>query len=206
MRQALSMNLVLPPVELSLGTITCLHIPHGLHNAGQAVEHQLFQLAARSGKAISIARPAGIEAGPEGVSVTETSTGWLSRVAGISERAAMQIITDLGVKVAERVAYNAGTPRALLGISAALVREPKVLLYSTEALDVEGCRAVHRFVASRCSSRCVVHISYPSVFGDGTLHPRMCPPGAECVELVGESTNPPVEYLANGENRVSGAN
>ena len=50
----MAMLVVLSLFELSPGTITCLHIPHGFHNAGQAVEHQLFQLAARLGKAISI--------------------------------------------------------------------------------------------------------------------------------------------------------
>ena len=177
------MHLVLPPFELSPGTITCLHIPHGFRETGRAIDPQLFQLAARLGKEIFIARPAGFEAGTGGLSVTETSAGWLSRVAGISEQAASQTNATLGVKVAERVAHNAGTPRTVLGISAALLKQPEVLVYSTDALDIEGCRTVHRFVASRCSSLCVVHISYPSVFGDGTPHPRDCPRGAKCVEI-----------------------
>ena len=130
----------------------------------------------------SLDRP-GLRQEPGGLSVTETSAGWLSRVAGISEQAASQTNATLGVKVAERVAHNAGTPRTVLGISAALLKQPEVLVYSTEALDIEGCRTVHRCVASRCSSLCVVHISYPSVFGDGTPHPRVCPPGAKCVEI-----------------------
>lgn len=178
------MHLVLPPFELSPGRVTCLHIPHGFHEAGQVLEHQLFQLAVRLGKAISICRPAGFEAGTAGLSLTESTEGWLSLVAGIPERAAAQTIAASGVKMAERVAYNAGTPRTVLGVSAALLKEPEVLVYSTEALDVEGCRTVHRFVALRCSSLCVVHISYPSVFGDGTPHPRDCPPAAKCLELT----------------------
>jgi hypothetical protein len=184
MKKSVDMRLVLPPLELSPGRITCLHIPHGFQEAGEALEHQLFQLAARLDKAISICKPAGFEAGTEGLSVTESSAGWLSRVAGISERAASQTIAAFGVKMAERVACNAGTPRTVLGISAALLKEPEVLVYSTEALDVEGCRTVHRFVTSRCGFLHVVHISYPSVFGDGTPHPRDCPPGAECAEVT----------------------
>jgi len=171
--------------EVRIGcAFACLHVPHGFRETGQALEHQLFRLAARHGKEISIARPAGFEARTGGLSVTETSAGWLSRVTGISEQGASQTIAALGVKVAERVASNAGTPRTVLGISAALLKQPEVLVYSTEALDVEGCRTVHRFVASRCSSLCVVHILYPSVFGDGTPHPRDCPPGAKCVEVT----------------------
>ena len=178
------MYLALPPFNLSPGTITCLHIPHGLEEAGQALEYQLFQLAARFGKAISISRPAGYEAGTVGLSLTESSAGWLSRFAGLSEQAASQTIAKSGVKMSERIAYNAGTPKAVLGILVALLKEPEVLAYSTEALDLEGCRTVHRFVALRCSSICVVHISYPSYFGDGTPFPRVCPPGAQCIEVT----------------------
>ena len=60
------MHLVLPPFELSPGTITCLHIPHGFRETGRAIDPQLFQLAARLGKEIFIARPAGFEAGTGG--------------------------------------------------------------------------------------------------------------------------------------------
>ena len=100
---------------------------------------------------------------------------------------AKEIIAGLGVWVAEKVVANAGTPRTLLGIAATLLSQPEILIYSDGALDPEGCRTVHRFISSKCSHLCIVHVSYPSVYGDGTPHPRYCPPNALCIELKGHS-------------------
>jgi hypothetical protein len=180
------MTFVIPPLGLAPGRIICLQIPRGFHEAGEAIEGDLQQFARRQSKEASIAQPAGF--GP-GIGETKTCRSWLSRVGGISELEAGKIIAGLGIRVPDEVVYNAGTSRSLLGIAATLIREPEVLIYSVRVLDVEGCRTVHRFVASRCGCLCVVHVSYPSVFGDGTPHPRDCPPNAECVELIENSLN-----------------
>jgi hypothetical protein len=112
-----------------------------------------------------------------------TSVQWLSGTAGMSEEKAHQIIARLGVPIADRFAWNAGTPRCLLGLVATLTQKPEVLLYSTSGLDAEGCHAVHRYIASSSGALSAVHISYPSAFGNGMPAPRLCPTDAHCVEL-----------------------
>jgi len=183
------MNLVVPHLDLAPGKIICLHIPQGFEAADEALESELLHFARQQGKTVAISRQAELAPSSIDVALKQMSTEWLSNAAGISERESAQIITDLGVRVAETLADNAGTPRCLLGLAATLVTDPEVVAYSSAGLDVEGIRAVHRFVASRCSHRCVVHVSYPSVFGDGSPHPRECPQGGECIELTGNSGN-----------------
>lgn len=179
------MKLALPWwLELEGGNIFCLHIPHGCHEGVETLEDELLELASLQGKVAVVSRPAGFEKKRGGEFFkNESSVDWLSAAAGISKQESHELISALGVRIAERLANNAGTPRCLLGLAAALAVNPDVIAYSTEALDQEGCRDVHEFVESRCGRLCAIHISYPSQYGDGSPHPRLCPAGAQCVEL-----------------------
>ena len=181
------MTLSTPSIDFSDGKIVCMHIPHEFQAAGEALESELLQTAQRQGKKAFVAQAAGFETGACGLKPTESSEGWLSRISGISKSEAKGIISGLGVYVAEKVAWNAGTPRTLLGIAATLIKQPDVIIYSERGLDPEGCLTVHRFVTSKCKHLCIVHVSYPSVYGNGTPHPRYCPPNAQCIELTGRS-------------------
>ncbi len=176
------MKLTVPQIELARGMTICLHIPHGCEDVDEVVENELLQLAGRQGKKVALSRPAEISWGDE-ISPRESCVGWLSRVTGISQEESKEIVAGLGVRVADALANNAGTPRALLGIAAALAQEPEVLIYSAKALDAEGCWRVHQFVRSECRHLCVIHVSYPHVLGDGSPHPRDCPQGARCFAL-----------------------
>ena len=180
------MTLAIPPLDLAAGATFCLHIPHECNEAGELVERSLLDLALRQGKSIKISRAAAPDVGFKRYFVNQSSADWLARTAGISLAESKGIIAGLGVRVADDLAHNAGTPRLLLGLAVALVVKPQVVAYSTSGLDVEGCRTVHRFVASNFAQMCSVHISHPSVFGDGSLHPRQCLPGARCIELAAE--------------------
>jgi hypothetical protein len=183
------MNLVMPRFQLARGKIICLHIPHGFNGAGEVLESELLQLAKRQGKTAVVSAPAQVGFGANGPLLEQTSAEWLSVTAGVSIEESEQIIIGLGERVADKLAYNAGTPRCLLGLAAALISKPDVVAYSTLGCDVQGKWTVHRFVASRCIGMCLVHISHPSVFGDGSPHPRTCPPGAQCFTLTGDSAN-----------------
>ena len=179
------MKLEMPLLDLAPGRILCLHVPDGFQDAGEALERELLKLASRQRKTAAISRPAEVGARCSKFSLKQRSAEWLAHAGGISEEESGQIIADFGVRVADQLAYNAGTPRCLLAIAATLIRKPEVVAYSTQALDGEGCWMVHRFIASKCNHLCVVHLSYPTVFGDGSPHPRQCPAGAQCVEFGG---------------------
>lgn len=200
------MKLAIPTIEFTPGRILCLHIPHGFDiTAGDAFERDIMMLALLRGKSAAVCPPAGFETlslqrklgglsrlinqhvwrrDPQSQLILE----WFSRAAGISGGESAQIIAGLGERVGQKLNSNVGAPRSLLGIAAKLVQEPEVVIYATRALDPDGCQKVHQFVASRCNRVCAVHISYPSIYGDGTSHPRICPPGAECIEVVADSS------------------
>lgn len=181
------MKFALSSLELVPGSIICPHIPHGCENIAGVLENELLQLVSRAGKTAFISQPAGFENGES--SADQSSVGWLSHAAGVSEDQSRHLIAHLGIRVADRLAYNAGTPRCLMGLAATLVRKPDVIAYSTAGLDAEGCRKVHSFIESRCGQLCAVHISYPTMFGDGTPHPRLCPPRGHCIDLAGGSAD-----------------
>jgi hypothetical protein len=195
------MKLVVPTLDLEPGKIHCLHIPHGCHTAGDALEQDLLKLVIDCGKKAALCPPAGIERSPIAQRPRWYSpllawharwrnrpslptVLWFSRVAGLSENASKEIIDGLDEKIGDRLYWNAGTPRSLLGIAARLVHEPDVVVYSTAGLDLQGCQEVHEFVVSRAGRFCAIHIAFPSVYGDGTPHPRQCPPRATCTELA----------------------
>jgi hypothetical protein len=183
------MNLVMPRFQLAPGKIICLHVPHCFDDSGQALYSKLIQLAKCQGKTATVSTPAQAASGDSGPSLKQTSAEWLSCTAGISNEESKQIITGLGEKVVDKVAYNAGTPRCLLGLTAASIRKPDVLVYTTLGLDVQGAWTVHRFIGLKCSGMCVIHVSHPSVSGDGSPHPRTCPPGAQCFALTVHCSN-----------------
>jgi hypothetical protein len=200
------MRLKLPTLEFSPGRIMCLHIPHGFNTAGDVFQQELLHLAHRQAKTAVLCQPAGFESRVarsgwvrratgwfsritnrqptrRGL-VAQTSTDWLSHAAGVSNEESVRIISELGERVAEELDFNAGTPRCLLGIAAALVQKPEVIIYSTIALDLQGCWKVHEYVVAKCTPLCAIHISHPGQHGDGTPHPRVCPSGAQCITLI----------------------
>ena len=178
------MKLALPWwLELEEGNIFCLHIPNGYHEDVGVLEDELLELASGQGKVAIVSRPAGFGK-RDGFFKNQSSVDWLSGAAGLSKQQSNELISALGVRVAERVANNAGTPRCLMGLAASLMLSPDVIAYSTDGLDPEGCRRVHEFVESRCGPLCAIHVSYPTQFGDGSPCPRLCPAGAQCVALA----------------------
>ncbi|MCI0638890.1 MAG: hypothetical protein L0Y72_05205 [Gemmataceae bacterium] len=178
------MSLVIPRLELRPGNIVCLHIPHGSYNEANVLEEELFQLAIREGKTAAFCRPAKGRRGILEWLRRQRTQEWLGRAADISLEQSGRMIADFGVHVADVLLANAGTVRCLLGIAATLVRKPAVLEYSTVGLDPRGRMAVHQYAASKGSELCLVHLSYPTIFGDGTPAPRVCPANAQCVTLT----------------------
>lgn len=182
------MPLAIPPLELSPGRLVCLHIPHGFHAEVSAVEQEILKVARREEKSAAICRPARTRHGFREYFRRQRTVEWLSRVAGISEREAAEMIAGFDVHVDDVLSANAGTPRCLLGIAAALCQRPEVIIYSTCGLDPSGRSAVHRFVAFHCGALCAVHLSSPTVFGNSLPAPRECDERWRCIALTPEST------------------
>lgn len=180
------MKLVFPKLELQSGATLCLHIPPGFHDQEALVEEEILKQAHQQGKTAIISKPATHRAGLLERFRKRNAIEWLAHEAGTSKAEAAILIAEFGIPIAPDLSSIPGTPRCLLGIAAALARKPQVLMYSTAALDPIGCIRVHQFLASRRSEICLVHISWPSIRGNGEPAPRSCPDGV-CVLMFEES-------------------
>ena len=181
------MLLTIPQLELSPGRIICLHIPHGFHEKFSTLEQEVLRAALREDKSTAICRPARNRRGCREYFRRQRTAEWLSQTAGIVEQQAAELIASFDVRVADILSANAGTPRCLLGIASALCNRPEVVIYSTCGLDPSGRLAVHRFVALNSGALCAVHLSSPTVFGNGSPRPRICPDKSRCITLAADS-------------------
>jgi len=181
------MQITVPPFEFVPGTIACLHIPQGGFYQDGIIEEQILNRAKSQNKTVAISKPAGWESATK-LPLDLTSVNWLSHAANISAAEATKIISGLAEKLSERIAeklaWNAGTPRCLLGLAATVTHNPEILIYSTQALDQEGIQSVHKFIVTRCRHLCAIHISHPGIDGDGSPHSRNCAIGGRCLDLI----------------------
>src|SRR5206468_3107642 len=99
------------------------------------VESGLIESAVRQGKTVGLCRRAYPGYG-QNVALEKTTVQWLSDTARISTEEANTIICAMGIPVAKKLLWNAGTERTLLSISAVLVQKPDVLAYETSGCDV----------------------------------------------------------------------
>lgn len=117
----------------------------------------------------------------------ETPVEWLvrnARVSRIEAESSIQKLMRSDIQTDKPLSYHPGTPRAFLGIGAALVASPDVLIYSAEALDLIGTNDVHNLVSLHANTLCAIHISLPHFHGDGKRAERICPSKGLCLDLT----------------------
>lgn len=186
-------DLIVPDLSTEPGTYWCVHIPQGCSQHVHRLEDHFTNLAAQRHQTAIVARMASPHRGIRYLFKPETSVGWLMQEAGISGDEAKMIIESFGIHVRDELRQNAGNPRCLLGLAAALSENPEVLVYTTAGTDPIGRDAAFRYVEGHRSGRSVVHIAYPpavipwlnSVPRETQTEQgkRFCPPGATCVSL-----------------------
>jgi hypothetical protein len=177
------MKLMLPNLELTAGTMYCLHVPEGYHNSKPELEVHLLDLAARVGKSAAVSQRAMQSRGIWSWFREQRSVEWLAKAGGISRERAAAMIAEFQSPVGEVLARNAGNPRCLLGLAALIAREIEVIVYATSGCDPRGILDVHRYASRKRSERCFVHLSIPASYGNGKPAQRHCPATTVCVAL-----------------------
>ena len=171
-----------PELELSRGSIVCLHVPVGLDC--RRVADAIAELASQEEKTALFCDHTTIwRGGARGFLRPRTSTKWLSRAAGLSVEEATAVIRRFSSHVPDRLSTCAATPTCFLAIAAAVLKNPDILIYSTVGLDPLGCRAIHEYVGSYCRHLCVVYLSGAVEVGGQPPAHVDCPDNAECVIL-----------------------
>lgn len=174
------------PKELDLSGARnyCLHIPHGFSDQRDALVEQLVSVADEEGRSVELATEFAMQRrGWREWLRSQTCSNWLSIAGGVSEAEAEQIIGGFGLPVHSELRYNAGNPRKILSVAAAILRKPDIFIYTTAGCDPLGCQKIHAYIESQGCSCVAIHVSTPATHGDGSPFERICPPTTTCVEL-----------------------
>lgn len=176
------MQIALPNIELIAGNFYCVHLSPKLSDATDVIS-QITQLAERSHKSVIHAKPAVQRGGMIEFFRKQSAVAWLANAAGLSKIEAAGVIQSFPRKVAKTLSHNAGTPRAFLGVAAAIAQKPDVIVYSTAGVDPVGCQQLHEYVAMQARNLCIVHVSHYTSDGMGLPLPRIDPDFTRCIPL-----------------------
>ena len=174
-------------LDLTPGTVVCLHCLHGRTYPLPDVETELARNAGQRSRSTAVARLTRPRRRIRDYFRRQTSVAWLSATAKISSHEAEAIIGSFGIRVSVLMCHNAANPRRFLGVAAALSRRPDVLVYETSGMDPYGRFRLHEFITEHGRELCAVHLSHASRSGTGEPAARICPGTAHCVEI---SNNP----------------
>ena len=178
-------NLEFPDFDVGVGRSICLHIPYDFRGGVTELKLRLANTVKKKGGKVVVSYPAYDSRWFRFLRKEETPVEWLVRNAGVSKieaEASIQNLKRSDIQTSKPLSYHPGTPRAFLGICAALAEYPDVLIYSTEALDLSGTNDVHNLVSLHANTLCAIHISMPHFHGDGKPAERICPSKSQCLE------------------------
>jgi hypothetical protein len=185
-------SLSLPPFQLKLGEVLCLHLPSPALSKEET--HLINALTGKRlvlglhlfGRVCFAAPPT--RRGIFGLFRSLHPIDWLRHSGGLLRAEAEAIIERLGLKPEWRLSQLPATPRTLLGLEAAWAQGAEVVVFSTTGLDPTGVLAVFEAVASRLDRCAAISLSYPSV-QNGQMK-RDCFRGALCLEVTRQAGIP----------------
>jgi hypothetical protein len=190
----------LPPFELRIGELVCLHMPCLAYSEE---EKQIVQVLTGDrtvsglrlfGRILPAFAPV-FRAGFLDFWFHPSAMTWLRQTAGITREEAEAILIRLGIHPDLRLCYLSGNPKALLGLEAAWARGAEGIVFTTV-----GCnrQTLYAAVAAQLQHCPALHLSYAYI--TNRRQERYCFPGASCIELTWESQ--PVGSLGSFEGRA----
>ncbi|TWU14654.1 hypothetical protein CA54_35230 [Symmachiella macrocystis] len=163
-------------IELDSSRFWCLHVADEAER--QALSGEIFHHYKLERVSCIIAQPASLDSVRRRLFRQPTVIEWLTQNADISADDAAAIIGGLPVHVLPLLSYNAGNPRAFLGLAAAIAKKPDVIVYSTSGMDLCGILLMHNYAPAHYPDGCLIHVS-PQLIGDGPH----CANDAQCVTI-----------------------
>ena len=108
---------------------------------------------------------------------------WLATNTSLSRTDAQDLIESSPISIFKRLTWNAGDARGILMAAAAIydVPRPDVIAYMTAGCSPVGVSAVHEFVSTHASDRCIMHMSLPAYSGSDPIPNWICPNLATCI-------------------------
>jgi hypothetical protein len=92
-----------------------------------------------------------------------TAAGWLARTAAISVPEAVALLNEFGFDLDPQIRLSRlpGNYRALIGLAAAWVRRPDVLVFTAAAIDWNGRQWLARQITARLNHWATIELSSP---------------------------------------------
>ena len=176
----------LPPFEVHAGELVAIHLPAYFGSKSEliaaltgSVPTSDIEIAGSSVFAWPAQSPIGWRRWFSNPSPAE----WLIR-HGFSHDEALAMLTRLAIETRFRLDELAANPRTLLGLVAAIHRQPGVVVFDPAGLDPMGERAVQELVQSHLQQTSVMYFSWPAQ-SMGTESYRVFP-GSTVVELTAQ--------------------
>ncbi len=98
---------------------------------------------------------------------------WFSATTNVSLETAKQIIDGFPIRVHPDFRCNAMNPMRFLGLAAAILEHPDVLLYEVSGMDPVGRAKIHSYAREHYNCGCLVHACWVPLSND-------CPNVGEC--------------------------
>ncbi len=187
-------TLFLPPFQLRLGELVCLHLPHPLPDESEddlvrALTGQQGVNGLRLYGRVLSAFPASDDRnGFLRLLRPLRATAWLRRMGGLSPKEASAVLRRLCLERDWLLTQLAGNPRTLLGLEAAWAAGAEAIIFRTCGIDYSGKQTAYAAVVSRLADCPAIHLS--RFFFQNGQAIRDCVPGARCIDLTRLSAAP----------------
>jgi hypothetical protein len=184
-------SLQVPPFQLSLGDLICLHMP-GLSGAPEteplvgALTGQEPTPGLQVFGRVRLASPAPFRAGLFGLWHRPRPAAWLRSFAGLSLEQAGAVVARLGLNARWRICEISATARLLLGLEATWARGAEAIVFTAIGLDCLGRRTIFDAVGRRLDRCPAIHLCY--AYMTQGRRERTCPTGAVCLEVRSHTT------------------
>lgn len=174
-------DLHVPPFSARPGEFICLHAPP---DAGQSIFNVPRRLSGEArnaavsirGKVLRVDPPL-MRTGFLWRQINPTIGRWLQTRGGLSRESAQELLDRYTISAQERVGTLQWTPRALLGLEAALLRKPDILIFDNHGLALDGVELSYLAIESHLERMATIFIAY------GSTPPRPCHPRAVCMSI-----------------------
>ena len=167
--------------SLDAGKVWCFHLECIRQLDG--LKRRLVATAQAKSKTIAFTKPVRWRSWLHSHWNRNDSATWLATSTSLTQTDARDLIESAPVSIYKRLTWNAGDARGILMAAAAIydADRPDVIAYMTAGCSPVGVSAVHEFVSTHASDRCIMHISIPAYSDSDPVPNWICPNLATCI-------------------------
>ena len=169
------------PHSLDAGNVWCLHLERIRQLDG--LKRRLSATAHAKHKTIAFTTPVRWRSWFHRQWHRNDPASWLAATTSLSRTDAQDLIDSAPIPICKRLTWNAGDARGILMAAAAIydTAKPDVIAYMTAGCSPVGVSAMHEFVSTNASDRCILHMSLPAYTCTDPTPIWICPQPVTCI-------------------------